>query len=569
VATPRSRARPRATPSVRVITFQPAEQKGARDEKGAGATSKQLDPFSGQYEAFGLMTPPYGEGGYDVITHRYDNSDALQSGIDTMVTNVCAFGVQCVGYAAELPPEANDEIVVERRRIQTVLDHLSSLGSFNAVRKRVRRDYELFGDGYYELLRDADGQLVGLEHMPAGTVRKSRLSERPVPMDVWQRGEDGVFTRGKAWRRVRRYAQCIDGRYQWFKEYGDPRPIRGDTGAEDPNAPPEALANEVINLCHYEPDGYNLTPYGKPRWRGAAPDVAGRAAAASVNADIFDNRAIPPMAILVQGAQFDDGVLDRIVEHFTSLKGRKNFNAPLILEAVGADGGTDASDPAGISRPGAVPKIDFKDLSKATPTDAQFLEYRKDCTASVRMAMRLPGIYMGQSDEYNFATAQTARTVTEEQVFQPERADEDDIYNVTLVPELGARWTKFQTKGPPLLDENTLLKVIELGARTGALTVGNVAELLEPILRIELSSASAWRKLPVRVLQALADKALLPKEVVDLVDGAIVNVAPAKGADPNDGGLGPPLGIPGTAPAGDEGTDTTNAPATGANATPG
>jgi PBSX family phage portal protein len=526
--------------------------------------SKQVDPFTGNYDALGLVSPPYGDNSYDIITYRYDNSDALQSAIDAMVTNVCAFGVQCVGYASDLPPDALDEITDERKRIQARLDQISSIGSFNAVRKRVRRDHDLFGDGYYEVIRDPSGALVGLEHIPAGTMRKSRLSKQPVPMRVWQRGPDGVFTRVVVWRRVRRYTQRVDGQYQWFKEFGDPRPLRGDTGEEDPNASPDVLANEVINLCHYEPDGYNLTPYGKPRWRGAAPDIAGRAAAASVNADIFDQKGIPPMAILVQGAQFDDEVIKRITEQFVSLKGRSNFHAPLILEAVGADAGTDASDPAGITRPGAVPKIDFKDLTKATPSDAQFLAYRKDCIAAVRMAFRIPGLFMGQSDEYNFATAQTARTVTEEQVFQPERSDEDDLYNVTLVPELGARWTKFQTKGPPLLDETTLLKVLEFGAASGALTVENVSDLLEPILRMELSSAAAWRKLPVRVLRALADKALLPKEVLDIVQGKenIINVAgtpggAGAGGAAGLGGLGPDT--TGMTPADGEGTTATAA----------
>lgn len=541
-ASVRREAAPRQ-PSVRVVTFAAEPSTGGDGRAGAGeptvGVSRQIDPFHDFYGAFGLVTPPYGEASYDVITRRYDASDVLQSAIDAMVTNICAFGVQLVGYRSDLPPESNDEIAKERARIQVALDSMSSLGGFNAVRKRVRRDLDLFGDGYYEVLRDGDGRLVGLEHIPAGTVRKSRLSQKPVPMNVWTRNAAGEFVRRVAWRRVRRYAQAVDGQYQWFKEFGDPRPIRGDNGEEDAAAPPQDLANEIINLCHYEPDGYNLTPYGKPRWRGAGADVAGRAAASIVNHDVFDNKAIPPMAILVEGAQFDDDVIERIKEHVRSVRGRASFHAPLILEARAADAPADASDPAGMTRPGAVPRIHFEDLSKSVPDDAQYLKYREDCVASVRMAFRVPGIYLGRSDDYNLATAQTARVVTEEQVFAPERAEEDDLYNITLAPELGARWTKFQTKGPPLLDENTLLKVIEVGSKSGALTVENVATLLEPILRLELSSAAAWRQLPVAVLQALASKALIPSEIAETIQ--ITNLAA-----PSGGGPGGTVGTDGT-----------------------
>lgn len=506
----------------RVVLWDAATDASAmRAEPEVPQASKQLDPFASVYMSMGLLDPPFGQNGYATIVYRYDESDALQSAVDAMVTNVCAFGLQFAPYASDLPAETSKEIETERRRLAAWFAHASSDGSFSTMRKRVRRDVELFGDGYYEILRARNGDLAGMEHIPAETMRKSRLDASPVLAKGWARGEDGRFVERTLWRRFRRFAQFIDGRFVWFKTLGDPRPIRADNGEIDPNAAPEQLANEVLNVCRYEPG----SAYGKPRWRGSATSVKGRSDAGAVNADIFDNRGIPPMAILLQGATFDDDVIERVKEHFRALRGKDRFHRPLILEATAATT-SDPADPGGLSRPGAAPKIDFKDLSAATQTDGQFLKYRDECVRDVAMTFRLPPLYMGRTDSYNFATAQAARQVAEEQVFQPERADEDDLLNALVLPELGARWCKLTTKGPPLLDEKTLIQVIDLGVRSGALTVANVADLLEPIVGLELSSPESWRKLPAMVLRALADKGVLPAEIAAVL-GEPVHTTPA------------------------------------------
>lgn len=525
---PQKRAKPTATVKVRILPLE----TGVTPEAAKAGASKQLDPFADQYGLHGLIEPPYP---YAVVQRRYDDSDVLQSAVDAMTVNTCSFGVQFVPVLAAPPPALNDAIQGERERLKTWFDAASSVGSFTAARKRVRKDLAVFGDGYYEVLRDAKGRLVGLDHCPTYTMRKTRWDRAVVETARWVRGADGAFTKVTQYRRFRRFAQYVNGRMVWFKELGDPRPLRADTGDEDPNAAPQDLASEVLNLCRYEPGSV----YGKPCWRGAASSAAGRAAAGEVNVDIFDNNAIPPMAILVQGATFDDDVIERLKEHFSTVKGRKNRHVPLILEAK-SDATSDPADPMAIARPGAVPKIDFKDLTKAAQTDAQFLEYRNRCVEDVAMAFRLPPIFMGRSEEYNFATAQAARQVAEEQVFAPERADEDELLNSFVLPELGARHCRVITKGPPLLSEEQLLKVIEVGIKAGVLTVANVADLLEPLLGVELSSPESWRKVPAALLDALAKNLLLPADVTKAL-GEVTKVS-GSSTDTGDGTTTPTEG---------------------------
>jgi hypothetical protein len=96
------------------------------------------------------------------------------------------------------------------------------------------------------------------------------------------------------------------------------------------------------------------------------------------------------------------------------------------------------------------------------------------------------------------------------------------------------------TKGPPLLSEEQLLKVIEVGIKAGVLTVANVADLLEPLLGVELSSPESWRKVPAVLLDALTKNLLLPADVTKAL-GAVTKVA-GSSADTGDGATTPTEG---------------------------
>lgn len=501
--------------------------------------SKQLDPFEGFYATYNALEPPYR---YEVILGLLHESGVLQAAIDAMVTNTTAFGVQFVPFAERARPEDNDAIEAEKQRLRTWFDYAGPMGTgFDGVRARVRFDFELFGDGYYEVLRAPNGDVIGVEHAMTRYLRKCKRDTRRTLAEEKIRQPDGTWRTRLASRRFRRFIQYTAyGQFVFFKEFGDPRKIRADNGHEDPNAEYGDLATEIINLSRYAGD----FTYGRPRWRGEASSILGRSAAGSVNSDVFDNKAIPPLLITVQGASLDDAAVERIRDHFLSSRGRDRWHAPLIIEAE-TKASSDPSDPLGISKPGQVPRIDVKDLTESVQKDAAFLGYRAASARDVAMSMRLPPIFLGIAAEYNFATAQAARQVAEEQVFQPERQAEDVLYNQLLLPYLDARWCKLVTKAPPLLTEETLLKVINVGIASGALTVNNVVDLLEPLLGKELSTSEAWRNLPASVFQSLAKSGVIPAEVAEHLGETVKALAGASGQSPQPPG-GDSAGTQGT-----------------------
>ncbi|MDI5983006.1 hypothetical protein QDK53_42975, partial [Amycolatopsis magusensis] len=65
----------------------------------------------------------------------------------------------------------------------------------------------------------------------------------------------------------------------------------------------------------------------------------------------------------------------------------------------------------------------------------------------IRSAFRLPPIYTGESQDYNKATADTARKTTEEQVFQPERHLITGKLNTLFLPDLEIWHVRFLLNG--------------------------------------------------------------------------------------------------------------------------
>lgn len=501
---PRSRA---FTPSLRA--------------RGAVPGSKQKDPFTSLYGDGLALPPPFS---YAALAELHDASDALLAAVSTMETNISAFGWQLVPVDKERVAAHAEEAQAERQRLATWLRYMHVEGSLVDLRRRTRVDVEVYGDGYWELLRDTRGELVGVAHMRAHFVRKGKLSGRLVEIDRAVQQPDGSWATVKQLRRFRCYVQIVNGEQTWFKALGDPRPIRSDTGVEDPEAPPEKLATEVLNFCIYAPD----SPYGKPRWRGAAEDAIGRAKAAQVNGNLFDNKAIPPFLILVQNALLGDGVVERIKDHFESTKGRANYHAPLIIEAESS-----SSDPIGEGHVAPV-RIDVKDLTSGTQKDALFGDYRSAASDSIGMAFRLPRILMGRGQDYNRATAEAAKTVAEEQVFGPERAEEDETFNREILPLLGARFWQVHTNPPPSLDDEQVALLLRVAIEAGALTPAHAAQVLGPLLGLDLSRPEAWAQIPSKVFTMLVEKGWVPEGV----NGMEKPEAPAKPPPPTGEGAG-------------------------------
>jgi hypothetical protein len=211
----------------------------------------------------------------------------------------------------------------------------------------------------------------------------------------------------------------------YFKEYGSARMLDKYTGmwAEDnESVPPEKQATEV--MCFgVLPDA--MSPYHLPRWINQIPSILGSRKAEELNLDFFNAGGLPPAMIMVQGGTLGDEVRKHLKQYMSGRGSSKHRAA--IIEVPPSSGSLDS--------PGSV-RITVERFGSERQSDSMFEKYDEKCEMRVRSSFRLPPLFVGKSNDYNYATAFASYTVAEAQVFQPERQEFDEKINTTLMREM-------------------------------------------------------------------------------------------------------------------------------------
>lgn len=473
-----------------------AESRRLREDPWRGITSDQI------------LKPPYDPAD---LFEALDSSEVLRQCIDAMATNIDGFGFQLdpVGKVAELidsGEELPDEVAEERARIERFFNFCNPEEPFLSIRRKTRIDYEAVGYAFWEILRNGKGEVAGIEHIPAISMRLCSLDPEPVEIEALILDPaTNEYERIPYKKRFRRFAQVVNGKVVYFKEFGDPRQLDARTGKylREGESPPEGFvpATEILYFSQYHPG----TPYGVPRWIGQLLAIAGSRAAAEVNWSYFDHKTIPPLIISVSGGRLTGKSVDRIARFLREAKGRENFHAALVIEADATDGG----NPLGPDNGRA--KIEIKDLGGSILKDGLFMEYDKANRDKIRSAFRLPPIYIGLTDDYTRATSEESHNVAELQVFGPERDAFDDIINRRLFPAMGVRFWRFRSLAAKQEDPERLSAILERLAKSG-LTLREARKVIAEILNISLDdpkdddgTPADWLDFPLPIFLSLVN----------------------------------------------------------------
>ena len=443
------------------------------------------DPFDGYY-GDGIIEPPYN---LDWLARLPEHSNMLSQCIEAMETNIDGFGFT-LEPAFDFA-DGDKAAEAERKTIMHFFEFCNAELPYSQLRRRVRRDLEVLGNGYWEVIRDGKGDIVWLEHIEGHTMRLTQLDREYTDVVYMIRDDDSnELQEYPSRKRFRRYVQIRDGQRVYFKEFGDPRLINSQTGQVETTEGEFAPATEIIHFKLYCP----YSPYGVPRWIGNWLAVEGSRQAEEVNYEYFENNTVPPMALLVSGTSLKDEVVSRIEDFINDeVKGRKSFNKILLIEATPEEDG-----PAVKS---GIPTVRFQSLSDAQQKDSLFDNYDKTNREKIRSSFRLPPIFVGLTSDYTRATARESREVAEEQVFGPERADHDFVINRLLFPAMGVRYWKYKSLPPNVNDFEIMSGVLDVFSRCG-LTVREAREEISRLLNHSLSEIddkSDWLDLPLQV----------------------------------------------------------------------
>lgn len=421
-----------------------------------------------------IVAPPYN---LRTLAMLKDNSTELGQAIRTMVVNTVGFGwtLRELPMSEEVRREHEKDIIEERLRLTAMLKTLHPRLSFTMLRKQAQEDRHSTGNGYLELISNARGELVGVNHAHGHSVRMTKRDKKATKVTVPRiRPDLGFMLEEVTFHyRFRRFVQIrynfTTGRSVstghrkavWFKEAGDPRQMDWRTGEyakKGETIPMRYRATEMIHFRIYNP----VTPYGVPVWIGNLFSLFGSRASEEINFNTLSRNNVPSMFVIVENGSLTESSIERLQEFVESqISTAQNYSKFILLEGEALDEGS--------PNPEAF-RIKVEPLTNIQQQDQLFQEYDANNRDKVRQAFRLPPIFVGRADDYTRATADTSRDIADEQIFAPERDDDDHLINRFVLSRWGAKFHKFRSNHPNITDDIELIRMMTFAEKSGGMT---------------------------------------------------------------------------------------------------
>lgn len=452
-----------------IIKSQNDEVSAANVKKSMNGESKAIS----EVVVTDVLDPPFNLSMLQLLSEQ---SSILQQCIDAYKVNIAGFGLESVSKVdlSQHEEQKKKEIEKERSKLGDYLNYINLETPIEEVLELVIDDLEKTGNAYIEILRSDDGELSTFEHLSAEHIRLCKKDK--VAVEVSREVEiDGKIKKKTTKRKFRRFVQIVGTEKVYFKEYGHPEDLDYKTGEYGTDIDHDKKASEIM---HFK---IGNGTYGKPRWIGNAISVVGARKAEELNYLYFKNGRHLPAAITVSNGMLDEESRAALETYMNDAQGVENAHKFLLLEAMG-----DSSENIHGEEEKTNAKIDIKDLAQIIQQDALFMDYDEDTRKKIRSSFRLPPLYTGESQEYNRSTSDTARQITEEQVFQPERIKIARRLNAVLLPEFDIKNAKIAFKDANFREPMEIAKVIQPFIQAGAVGPNDLRGLLGEILGTKL-----------------------------------------------------------------------------------
>lgn len=463
--------------------------------------SKQIDDIFSNFYKQGFIIQP--EINIEALARISENSDILQTCIEAYKTNIVGFGYN-LDYNFDYKEETSKNKIADEdwSKYELFLKYCNFDERFTGVLKKFIADRELLGYATMECISDEGGEISELQHIPSHTIRLCKESN-PIEIEEIITDSKGNERKIKRWKKFKKFVQMVGSKQVYFKELGDPRKLNRKTGEyleEGKEINVDDEANSIIFDNIYCP----YTPYGLPRYIGVLIKMMGSRSADELNFKYFDEGRHIPLAIVVENGQLTQDSVDLL----EGARGSEAQHKYLILEAEAFDNDLNMEE----SKSNV--KIHFEKLAEIMQEDALFLEYLDNNRDAVRSSFRIAPIYTGDTQDYNKATAETAKQITEEQTFEPAREDLADLLNKKLMKELGIRYVELKFKGPKTTDDTEIAKALTPYIASGTATPNMLLDSLGKLLGKEFEpSKEEWSDMPLQVY--LANKNNISKPMFD------------------------------------------------------
>lgn len=378
--------------------------------------------------------------------------------------------------AKENHQKALDALRLEGEGIGELFNECYPNTSFLSVRREMRRDQEEVGIAYLEVIRSATDEIVFLRRVIPETIRLVKLETVKVPVvkKVVRNGSEFDVT---VLVSERRYAEIQGTSLHYFKEYGASRDLNRRTGEWAAQGARLAVEDRATELIEFGVVSDPNSSYSIPRWVSQAPAIIGQRESEELNLSYFDNGGVPPVVMTLVGGQFTPESKE-LLEGMFSGRARSKLSGA-VVEVIPTSGSLDSDAKATLT---------VERFGSESQSDSMFDQYDTKCEVKIRGAFRLPPIFVGKTEEYNYATAFASYMVAEEQVFAPERREFDEIINSTIMrdPSMGAGKYVFVSNPLTVKDIETQLRVLEFAVNLKAITNESYIRSVNSLTNLDL-----------------------------------------------------------------------------------
>jgi PBSX family phage portal protein len=404
------------------------------------------DGFAGQYwdgNTGTYLMPPYS---FSALEKIFEENNALGPCVEAYVTNIAGTGYSLEKGGVPVPRKDTD---TKAQGLFGYFDEISPGSSLTKLRKAACRTTEITGNAFLEVVRNAYGDIVFLNLLPTNMMRLVKLGELTTVTKTMNRFGNNLDVSMQV--RERLYVQLVNNTYTYFREFGSSRDVHRETG-EWFNAGTLSTSERGNEIIHYTAIKAANSPYGVPRWINQSPSAIGSRRAEEANLDFFAAGGIPRVVFVVTGGVIHTEVRTQLETMFSNtVKGGVRC---AVLEVQSSGGSLD--------KEGAV-KVDVERFGSEEQNDSMFENYDEKCELRIRRAFRLPPLFVGMAQDYNYASAYASYLVAEAQIFRPERDEFDEVFNATIMRELDpSKEYTYRSKAISITDAVTKIRGLTL-----------------------------------------------------------------------------------------------------------
>ncbi|UOX39995.1 gene transfer agent portal protein [Vibrio phage V-YDF132] len=414
------------------------------------------------------LSPPYD---YDLLQHFADNSSTLSPCIAAMEINVEATGHEIYPLDESVKEYEEDP---EYQALVELFREPYPNTTMVQLRKRIRRDLERIGNAYIEVICNTAGDIVFLKYLNGKFVRLIKYSTNDKVDANLKISRNGVTREMKVNRQERRYLYKKGQVKRYLAQMGASRDLDAVTGQWSSKGNRLAANKRSTFIIHLKAVEDADGGYALPRWLSQARSVAGESEAESLNLSYFKNGGIPPIMIFLQNGRITDGSREALNGALSGKAADKQKG--VVVETISTTGSLDKAGNVSVR---------VERFGSDRQSDSMFGKYTEDCYVKIKSSYRIPQLFLGRTNDYNYATAYASIVVGEAQVFKPERDEFDAVINNVIVRTITDKY-EFRSKPLVAVDVEIQKSILELVSSKGAISNEELVDVANNLSNLNL-----------------------------------------------------------------------------------